>query len=70
MSPGRVILSVCVMFCCAHDWQFRMHNSTAVDAYLDITSNPIIESCDQVRFGAFPGELKVQSFHYFLYLSV
>jgi hypothetical protein len=44
-----------------------MHNSTAVDAYLDITSSPIIESCDQVRFGAYPGELKVQSFHYFLY---
>ncbi|KAG1811252.1 tubulin binding cofactor C-domain-containing protein [Suillus subaureus] len=42
MSPGR----------------FRMHHSTAVDAYLDITSNPIIESCDQVRFGAYPSELK------------
>ncbi|KAG2159397.1 tubulin binding cofactor C-domain-containing protein [Suillus bovinus] len=38
--------------------QFRMHNSTAIDAYLEITSNPIIESCDQVRFGVYPGELK------------
>lgn len=52
---------------CAHDWQFRMHNSTAVDAYLDITSNPIIESCDQVRFGAYPSELKVQYFPYPIY---
>ncbi|KAG2136047.1 tubulin binding cofactor C-domain-containing protein [Suillus clintonianus] len=49
-------LTNCVVVAGCH--QFRMHNSTAVDAYLDITSNPIIESCDQVRFGAYPTELK------------
>lgn len=49
-------LTNCVVVAGCH--QFRMHNSTAVDAYLDITSSPIIESCDQVRFGAYPGELK------------
>ncbi|KAG2058006.1 hypothetical protein BDR06DRAFT_876976 [Suillus hirtellus] len=49
-------LTNCVVVAGCH--QFRMHNSTAVDAYLDITSNPIIESCDQVRFGPYPSELK------------
>ncbi|KAG1812142.1 tubulin binding cofactor C-domain-containing protein [Suillus subaureus] len=49
-------LTNCVVVAGCH--QFRMHNSTAVDAYLDITSNPIIESCDQVRFGVYPNELK------------
>ncbi|KAG1752139.1 tubulin binding cofactor C-domain-containing protein [Suillus lakei] len=49
-------LTNCVVVAGCH--QFRMHNSTAVDAYLDITSNPIIESCDQVRFGVYPSELK------------
>lgn len=49
-------LTSCVVVAGCH--QFRMHNSTAVDAYLDITSNPIIESCNQVRFGAYPGVLK------------
>ncbi|KAG1737492.1 TBCC-domain-containing protein [Suillus paluster] len=49
-------LTNCVVVARCH--QFRMHNSTAVDAYLDITSNPIIESCDHVRFGAYPSELK------------
>ncbi|KAG2064568.1 hypothetical protein BDR04DRAFT_1235017 [Suillus decipiens] len=49
-------LTNCVVVADCH--QFRMHNSTAVDAYLDITSNPIIESCDQVRFGVYPSELK------------
>ncbi|KAG1877746.1 tubulin binding cofactor C-domain-containing protein [Suillus subalutaceus] len=50
-------LTNCVVVAGCH--QFRMHNSTAVDAYLDITSNPIIESCDQVRFGMYPSELKM-----------
>lgn len=50
-------LTNCVVVARCH--QFRMHNSTAVDAYLDITSNPIIESCDQVRFGIYPSELKI-----------
>ncbi|KAG1891375.1 tubulin binding cofactor C-domain-containing protein [Suillus subluteus] len=50
-------LTNCVVVAGCH--QFRMHNSTAVDAYLDITSNPIIESCDQVRFGMYPSELKI-----------
>ncbi|KAG1819266.1 tubulin binding cofactor C-domain-containing protein [Suillus subaureus] len=49
-------LTNCVVVARCH--QFRMHNSTAIDAYLDITSNPIIESCDQVRFGVYPSELK------------
>ncbi|KAG1859996.1 tubulin binding cofactor C-domain-containing protein [Suillus tomentosus] len=52
-------LTNCVVVAGCH--QFRMHNSTAVDAYLDITSNPIIESCDQVRFGPYPSELKTTS---------
>ncbi|KAG1890082.1 tubulin binding cofactor C-domain-containing protein [Suillus subluteus] len=50
-------LTNCVVVAGCH--QFRIHNSTAVDAYLDITSNPIIESCDQVRFGVYPSELKI-----------
>jgi len=50
-------LTNCVVVAGCH--QFRMHNSTAVDAYLDIASNPIIENCDHVRFGAYPRELKV-----------
>ncbi|KAG1776461.1 tubulin binding cofactor C-domain-containing protein [Suillus placidus] len=49
-------LTNCVVVAGCH--QFRMHNSTFIDAYLDITSNPIIESCDQVRFGMYPSELK------------
>jgi hypothetical protein len=52
-------LTNCVVVAECH--QFRMHNSTAVDAYLDITSNPIVESCDQVRFGVYPSELKTIS---------
>ncbi|KAH6910775.1 tubulin binding cofactor C-domain-containing protein [Coprinopsis sp. MPI-PUGE-AT-0042] len=37
--------------------QFRMHNSTSTDIYLDITSNPIIEGCSRIRFAMYPSKL-------------
>ncbi|KAL1680657.1 tubulin binding cofactor C-domain-containing protein [Schizophyllum commune] len=33
--------------------QFRMHTSKAVDVYLSITSNPIIEHCSKIRFAPY-----------------
>ncbi|KAL1717593.1 tubulin binding cofactor C-domain-containing protein [Schizophyllum commune] len=37
--------------------QFRMHTSKAVDVYLSITSNPIIEHCSEIRFSPYPSAL-------------
>ena len=31
-----------------------MHDSTAVDVYLDSGSDPIIEHCSGIRFAAYP----------------
>ncbi|KAL1728343.1 tubulin binding cofactor C-domain-containing protein [Schizophyllum commune] len=36
---------------------FRMHTSKAVDIYLSITSNPIIEHCSEIRFSPYPSAL-------------
>ncbi|KAH7882951.1 tubulin binding cofactor C-domain-containing protein [Phlebopus sp. FC_14] len=48
-------LSDCVIVSRCH--QFRMHNSTTVDVYLSISSNPIIERCTSIRFAAYPSVL-------------
>ncbi|KAF9530526.1 tubulin binding cofactor C-domain-containing protein [Crepidotus variabilis] len=45
-------LSNCVIVLGSH--QFRMHTSRDVDVFLDIGSNPIIEHCQNVRFGGYP----------------
>ncbi|KAJ3520821.1 hypothetical protein NM688_g9108 [Phlebia brevispora] len=37
--------------------QFRMHASHAVDVYLSIESNPIIEHCSSIRFAEYPRAL-------------
>ncbi|KAG9307930.1 tubulin binding cofactor C-domain-containing protein [Chiua virens] len=37
--------------------QFRMHNSTAVDVYLESGSDPVIEHCSDIRFAAYPSSL-------------
>ncbi|KAF8062274.1 tubulin binding cofactor C-domain-containing protein [Lyophyllum atratum] len=37
--------------------QFRMHTSHNVDVYLSILSNPVIEHCTDIRFGAYPSIL-------------
>ncbi|EIW53351.1 uncharacterized protein TRAVEDRAFT_31546 [Trametes versicolor FP-101664 SS1] len=34
--------------------QFRMHTSSAVDVYISIASNPIIEHCSAIRFADYP----------------
>jgi len=55
---GSIILhdlSACVIVVGCH--QFRMHNSTAVDVYLESESDPIIEHCSGIRFAAYPGNL-------------
>lgn len=47
--------------------QFRMHSSTRVDVFLSVSSNPIIETCSQIRFSQYPNNFiipnseKVQS---------
>ncbi|KAF9224783.1 hypothetical protein BS17DRAFT_779030 [Gyrodon lividus] len=48
-------LSECVIVTRCH--QFRMHNSTVVDVYLAIESNPIIEQCSNIRFTGYPSSL-------------
>ncbi|KIK92898.1 hypothetical protein PAXRUDRAFT_829544 [Paxillus rubicundulus Ve08.2h10] len=48
-------LSECVVVTGCH--QFRMHNSTSVDVYLAIESNPIIEHCSNIRFTGYPTSL-------------
>ncbi|KAJ2925339.1 hypothetical protein H1R20_g11792, partial [Candolleomyces eurysporus] len=45
----------CVLVLGCH--QFRMHTSTKVDVYLRIESNPIIETCHEIRFGMYPSRL-------------
>ncbi|KIJ63648.1 hypothetical protein HYDPIDRAFT_113147 [Hydnomerulius pinastri MD-312] len=55
---GSIILhdlTQCVIVTGCH--QFRMHNSTAVDIYLAIESNPVIEHCSKIRFAAYPSSL-------------
>ena len=34
-----------------------MHNSTAVDVYLESGSDPVIEHCSGIRFAAYPSSL-------------
>ncbi|KAI0634284.1 tubulin binding cofactor C-domain-containing protein [Trametes polyzona] len=41
--------------------QFRMHTSSAVDVYISIASNPIIEHCSSIRFADYPPRLKPAS---------
>jgi len=48
-------LSECVIVTGCH--QFRMHNSTSVDVYLAIESNPVIEHCSNIRFTGYPTSL-------------
>ncbi|KAJ2914565.1 hypothetical protein MD484_g5835, partial [Candolleomyces efflorescens] len=48
----------CVLVLGCH--QFRMHTSTKVDVYLRIESNPIIETCYDIRFGMYPSRLAPQ----------
>ncbi|TFY62958.1 hypothetical protein EVG20_g6513 [Dentipellis fragilis] len=48
-------LTRCVLAVGCH--QFRMHHSTAVDVYLTIPSNPIIEHCSRIRFAHYPPSL-------------
>ncbi|KAG8216041.1 tubulin binding cofactor C-domain-containing protein [Butyriboletus roseoflavus] len=55
---GSIILydlSECVIVIGCH--QFRMHNSTAVDVYLESVSDPIIEHCSGIRFAIYPSSL-------------
>lgn len=55
--------------------QFRMHNCSNVDVYLSCSSNPIIEDCNNVRFGRIPrAYVSEDLFHYsalfyFIHLS-
>ncbi|CAA7269898.1 unnamed protein product [Cyclocybe aegerita] len=37
--------------------QFRMHTSQKIDVLLSISSNPIIEDCNGIRFGQYPATL-------------
>ena len=39
--------------------QFRMHSSTKVDVFLSVSSNPIIETCKQIRFSQYPDEFTI-----------
>jgi hypothetical protein len=55
---GSIILhdlteSVIVVGC----HQFRMHNSTAVDVYLESGSDPVIEHCSGIQIAAYPSSL-------------
>ena len=54
--------------------KFRMHSSTKVDVFLRISSNPIIEHCQQIRFanyvaGLLPEPLRKQVEYPGLYTS-
>ncbi|KAF9233910.1 tubulin binding cofactor C-domain-containing protein [Melanogaster broomeanus] len=54
-------LSECVIVTGCH--QFRMHNSSAVDVYLAIEGNPVIEHCSNIRFaGSEDKHFMVQDF--------
>jgi len=46
----------CVIVASCH--QFRMHDSLAVDVYLNISSNPIIETSNNIRFAPYPDTLR------------
>ena len=39
--------------------QFRMHSSTRVDVFLSVSSNPIIETCSQIRFSQYPNNFLI-----------
>ncbi|KAF9450024.1 hypothetical protein P691DRAFT_811265 [Macrolepiota fuliginosa MF-IS2] len=59
MINGSVLihdLSRCVIVIGCH--QFRMHTSTKVDAFLSLSSNPVIEDCHDVRFAPYPALLR------------
>ncbi|CAE7228911.1 unnamed protein product [Rhizoctonia solani] len=52
---GSVLLHDCVqctIIVSTH--QFRMHTSNTTDVYLDVSSNPVIEKCGDIRFGSYP----------------
>jgi len=57
-TSGSIILhdvSNCVLVIGCH--QFRMHDSMAVDVYLESVSDPVIENCSGIRFAPYPGSL-------------
>ncbi|CEL58345.1 Tubulin-specific chaperone C OS=Bos taurus GN=TBCC PE=2 SV=1 [Rhizoctonia solani AG-1 IB] len=52
---GSVLLHDCIgctIIVSTH--QFRMHTSNATDVFLEVLSNPVIEKCSDIRFGAYP----------------
>ncbi|KAJ1310775.1 hypothetical protein OPQ81_009296 [Rhizoctonia solani] len=52
---GSVLLHDCVectIIVSTH--QFRMHTSSAINVYLEVLSNPVIEKCNDIRFGCYP----------------
>jgi len=52
---GSVLLHDCVqctIIVSTH--QFRMHTSNTTNVYLDVSSNPVIEKCNDIRFGSYP----------------
>ncbi|CUA77774.1 Tubulin-folding cofactor C [Rhizoctonia solani] len=54
---GSVLLHDCVectIIVSTH--QFRMHTSNATDVYLEVSSNPVIEKCNNIRFGSYPSK--------------
>ncbi|KAF9557807.1 TBCC-domain-containing protein [Agrocybe pediades] len=48
-------LSQCIIVLGSH--QFRMHSSKQIDVFLSISSNPIIEDCNAIRFAQYPKAL-------------
>ncbi|CAE6430393.1 unnamed protein product [Rhizoctonia solani] len=52
---GSVLLHDCVqctIIVSTH--QFRMHTSNTTNVYLEVSSNPVIEKCNDIRFGSYP----------------
>ncbi|KAH9481509.1 Tubulin-folding cofactor C [Psilocybe cubensis] len=48
-------MSNCILVLGSH--QFRMHSSKKIDIFLAISSNPIIEHCNAIRFSRYPSTL-------------
>ncbi|QRW19672.1 tubulin-specific chaperone C [Rhizoctonia solani] len=52
---GSVLLHDCIectIIVSTH--QFRMHTSNATNVFLEVLSNPVIEKCNDIRFGTYP----------------
>ncbi|KAG8763902.1 hypothetical protein FRC11_009424 [Ceratobasidium sp. 423] len=54
LYAGKIQGSVLLHDCVECTIIFRMHTSKTTNVYLEVLSNPVIEKCNDIRFGTYP----------------